>query len=77
MTQRENEGVWGKVSMILELKMALDRKLSRCKGVGVGVREDVEWGTHSREPTAHASRGRPFPMGLPCLTDKHKTGSYC
>lgn len=50
--------------MILELKTALDRKLSRYKGVGMGVREDAGWGTHSREPTAHTSRGRPFPKGL-------------
>lgn len=71
-------GVWGKVNVILELKTALDRKLSQCKGVvGVGVREDVEWGTHSRKPIAHTSRGRPFPKGLLCLTDKHKTSTYC
>lgn len=63
--------------MILELRMALDRKLSRCKGVRVGVREDVGWGIHSREPTDHTSRGRPFPKGLLCLTDKHKTSSNC
>lgn len=63
--------------MILELKTALDRKLSWCKGVGVGITENAGWGTHSREPTAHTSRGRPFPKGLHCLTDKHKTSSYC
>lgn len=61
--------------MISEFRVVLDRKLSRCKGSG--VREGAGWGTHSREPTAHTSSGRPFPKGLLCLTDKHKTSSYC